>query len=72
MDRVVSFFSRREIMATVTVLPLSYWYWGRLVESLEGSTFKAVLIVLCAWVGMAVDLNEHMVGQPEAGGGHHD
>lgn len=70
MDRIVAFFSRREVIATLTVVPLTYFYWGALVESLESKPI-AVLIVVGAWVGIATDLNEHMTGQPEAPH-HHD
>ena len=71
MDRIVTFFSRRDVIATLTVVPATYFYWGDLVESLEGSRWIAALIVVGAWVGIAVDLNEHMTGQPEGAGGHH-
>ena len=65
------FLGQRPVIATLTVVVLSYFYWNALVESLHGSLSKAVFVVICAWVAMAVDLNEHMVGQPEATNHHH-
>ena len=71
MNDIVSFLSRREVIATVVVPPVAYWYWNPLVESLDNSVPMAVLIVVCAWVGIATDLNKHMTGQPEAAHHHH-
>jgi hypothetical protein len=62
---------RREVMATLLVVPTVYFYFGDLVTSLDGSLVKATLIVLFFWVAMAVDVSQHMTGQPEAGH-HHD
>ena len=66
-----SFFGRRDVIATLTVVPLTYLYWNDLVESLDGNVYIASLIVVGGWFGIAIDLNEHMVGQPESGD-HHD
>ena len=71
MDKITAFFSRREVLATLTMVPIIYFYWEALVESLEGSTAKAALIVSFFWVGIAVDLSEHMTGQPGGGDHHH-
>jgi len=71
MERLTGFFSRRDVIATLTVVPLTYLYWQDLVESLDGSYKIAALIVVAAWVGIATDLNEHMTGQPEGGAHHH-
>jgi hypothetical protein len=49
---------------TLLMVPLTYYYWEPLVESLDGSKPLAVLIVLLAWACGSIDLNEHMVGQP--------
>ena len=70
-NKICSFLGRREVLATLTVAPATYWYWSDLVESLEGSKFIASLIVFGAWFAMAFDINEHMVGQPEADHYHH-
>ena len=72
MDRrLISILTRRDVLATLTVVPLTYYYWCTLVESLDGSKTIATLIVVGAWVGIAVDLNEHMTGQPETPHHHH-
>jgi hypothetical protein len=60
----------RILLATCIVIPVSYWYWSSLLESLDGSTWKAWLVVGLAWVFLQVD-NADMVGQPEAPH-HHD
>jgi len=70
--KVMDVLSRREVLATLTVVPATYWYWNDLVASLDGSKWTASIIVVSAWVGIAVDVNEHMVGQPGGGGGGHD
>jgi len=67
-----SFLGQREVIATLTVVPAVYFYWKDLVESLEGNVFVACLIVVGAWFGIAIDLNEHMTGQPESDHDHHD
>ena len=72
MDKLSDFFSRREVLATLTMVPAVYFYWEALVESLEGSTFKAVLIVAFFWLGIAVDISQHMTGQPGGHDHHHD
>jgi len=63
---------RREVTATITVVPLTWYYWRDLVASLDDNRYLAGLIVVGAWCGIAVDLNEHMVGQPEAPHDHDD
>ena len=66
MSQFWSFLGRRDVIATLTVVPSAWFYWQDLVDSLEGNRGVACLIVVGAWFGIAVDLNEHMVGQPEA------
>lgn len=63
----------RPILCTAAIAILFYLgYWESLVESLEGSIFKAGLIVLMAWVcGAFVDLND-MSGQPDDDDHEHD
>jgi Co/Zn/Cd efflux system component len=76
MSRLTTSFwrilERREVIATLTVVPATYWCWTDLVVSLGGNQYIASLIVVGAWFGIAVDLNENMVGQPEGGDHHHD
>lgn len=69
---ILSFLQRREILATLTVAPLSYWYWTNLLESLDGNICVALLIIVGGWFSIAIDLNEHMIGQPEGDHDHHD
>ena len=71
MDKITDFFSRREVLATLTMVPIIYFYWEALVESLDGSTFKAVLIVAFFWMGIAIDVSQHMTGQPGGHDHHH-
>ena len=65
-QKLLNLGSRRDVIATLTVIPLTCWYWNDLLDSLDGNKTIASLIVIGAWFGIAVDLNEHMVGQPEA------
>ena len=58
-----SFSTRRVVIWTIVVLLVSCRYWKTLVESLDGSLYKAVLIVVLAWTCGCIDVNE-MVGQP--------
>jgi hypothetical protein len=60
--------TQRALLWTCLVLPVSCLYWSRLVESLEGNTWLASLVVLMAWICGCVDMNE-LTGQPE---GEHD
>mmetsp|Transcript_31570 Transcript_31570/g.52121 ORF Transcript_31570/g.52121 Transcript_31570/m.52121 type:complete len:83 (-) Transcript_31570:838-1086(-) len=63
--------TRRAIIWTSIVVPVALYYWPQLVNSLEGSTPIAGLIVLMAWICGCVDLNE-MTGQPDDEHDHHD
>jgi hypothetical protein len=56
----------RFVACTLLMIPLTYYFWEQLVESLDGSKPLAGLIVLLAWACGSIDLNEHMVGQPHA------
>jgi hypothetical protein len=71
IQQVGKVLQRREVFATLLVVPAVYFYFGDLVASLDGSLFKAALIVLFFWVAMAVDVSQHMTGQPDADH-HHD
>lgn len=53
----------RLVLAVFVVTPLVYIYWNDLLSSLDGSLFKAVLIVMCAYAGTLIDLND-LSGQP--------
>ena len=53
----------RIALAVFVVTPLVYLYWGDLLSSLDGSLSKAVLIVICAYGGTLIDLND-LSGQP--------
>lgn len=56
----------------IGVILLSHYYlWDRLLDSLEGSVFKAGLIVSCMVVFGLVNVND-LVGQPEKDHDHDD
>mmetsp|Transcript_30746 Transcript_30746/g.29621 ORF Transcript_30746/g.29621 Transcript_30746/m.29621 type:complete len:83 (+) Transcript_30746:13-261(+) len=55
--------STRTCLAVFVVTPIVWCQWDNLLRSLDGSYFKAILIVICAYGGTLIDLND-MVGQP--------
>jgi hypothetical protein len=42
---------------------LTFRCWNDLVQSLDGSAFKATLVILLAWACGSIDVHD-MVGQP--------
>lgn len=71
MDKLSSFLNSRPVFATLIVGPAVYFYWESLLESLEGSVFKATMIVAFFWFGIAADVQKNMVGQPGGDDDHH-
>lgn len=61
----------RALIWTCLVVPVSIYYWDRLLASLEGSKALAALVVGMAWICGCVDVND-MTGQPEDEHDHHD
>ena len=47
----------RVVLTFLTTVPLCYYFWNDLLESLDGSTFKASLVVLLAVFCGCVDMN---------------
>ena len=59
----------RVVLTLIIVPALSSNYWGALLESLDGSTLKAILIVLLVMACGVTDLTA-LSGQPEGDHAH--
>ena len=51
LTKLSNILSRREVLATLTVVPVVYFYWSDLLDSLDGNRAVASLIVIGAWFG---------------------
>jgi hypothetical protein len=63
LSSISSCCSRRAVLWTLVVAFLTFRFWNELVQSLDGSAFKATLVILLAWACGSIDVHD-MVGQP--------